>query len=723
MAPTVAVQSTIPGETRLVRGQGRFVHHLGDAQTCHIAFVRSDRAHGKIIQIDTKLANKNYPDVLIMVADAFATYKQLNLPSVNPLLEVAEHVNADVIAKDSVTAVGQVVAVVIATSAFDARQAAQLVTVEYQAREAIIDHSMQAPVVASVNYGGSIQPNARWIKASITNHQPRVSAAPLEPRAMHGQWDHANQKLTIHVGTQTPARTRLAFANALGLQSDQVDLIAPDVGGAFGAKSSVHPDELLVACVAHKLATTVHCCATRSDEFSSTVQGRGAQLTGSLWLDTDGIFKHLEAQMKFAVGSWLPYSAVVPARNAARILPGPYQLASVNIAATCTMSNLAAVNIYRGAGRPEAALLMERLIDRCAKQTGIDPLQLRQKNLIPKSAMPFMTATGETLDSGDYLALLERCAEIFDYSGKRKIQALRRSSGKSVSKIGGAASDSSVADLMGDLMGIGIAMYVEPCGTGWEAARITYDANHRVVIASGSANQGQQHAVSFAKIAQEVLGCPLDAISVIEGDTRVCPDGIGALASRSTAIGGSAVLQAAQELKQLLAAGAALPVTVDVQYTAQAEAWGAGCVMVSTLIDADTGVATIEQIVWVDDAGRVISPDLVKSQLIGGLAQGFGQAMMEAIRYDAQGQLLTGSFMDYAMPRASDVPSVTIESLPSKTQANLLGAKGVGEAGCIGVAAAILNAVCDALVDFDTDALNFPLTPNRLWDVLQSNEI
>ena len=690
---------------RLVVGQGRFVHNLGDAQTRHIAFVRSDHAHGNIIQIDTKLAKDHWPSVSILLADDFANYTQLKLPSVNPLLDIEAYTNADVIAKDVVTSVGQVIAVVIAASAFEAKQAAQLITVEYQAAKEIFtstaDHAKHSPVVASAIFGACLNPDPDWLKVSITSDQPRVSAAPLEPRAIHVQWWAAEQKLIIHIGTQTPARTRVAFAAALGLPTDQIEIIAPDVGGAFGAKSSVHPDELLVACVAHKLSTTVKWCATRSEEFSSTVQGRGAQLAGSLWINADGIFQHLEAKMQFALGAWLPYSAVVPARNAARILPGPYQLASVDIAATCTMSHQAAINIYRGAGRPEAALLMERLIDRCAKAVGKDPLQLRQKNLIPSASMPFTTATGETLDSGDYLRLLDRCAQIFDYAGKRKSQEQRRQ--------------------QGDLYGIGIAMYVEPSGTGWESARITYQSNHNVVIASGSANQGQQHAVSFAKIAQEVLGVSLDVITVIEGDTRTCPAGVGALASRSTAIGGSAVLQAAQKLKGLLLAGNALPITVDVQYTAPAEAWGAGCVMISMAIDADTGVAKIEQAVWVDDAGRVISPDLVKSQFLGGLAQGFGQAMMEAIRYDAQGQLLTGSFMDYAMPRASDVPSVTIESLPSKTQANLLGAKGVGEAGCIGVAAALLNAACDALVDFDTDQLNFPLTANRLWDVLQSN--
>ena len=692
-----------PNSSRLVRGRGRFVHHLGDAQTRHIAFVRSDRAYGKVVRIDTKAAKDQWPEVMVMMAADFACYSQLTLPSVNPLLEVAAHTNAAVIANKVVTTVGQILAVVIAASANQARQAALQVMVQYEAIENVLDHALQSPILASAIYGGPVQAQLDWCVASMTNLQPRVSAAALEPRAIHAQWDKTNQKLIVHVGTQTPARTRLAFASALSLPMDQVEVIAPDVGGAFGAKSSVHPDELLVACVAHKLGAAVQWCATRSEEFSSTVQGRGAQLAGSLWLDSDGEFKHLEARMQFPLGAWLPYSAVVPARNAARILPGPYRLASVDIAATCTMSNQAAVNIYRGAGRPEAALLMERLIDRCAKKSGMDPLILRQKNLISKNRMPYATATGETLDSGDYLALLDRCAQIFDYTGKRKLQSERR--------------------LQGDLLGIGIAMYVEPCGTGWESARITYHADHRVVIASGSADQGQQHAVSFAKIAQEVLGCPLDAISVIEGDTRTCPAGIGALASRSTAIGGSAVLQAAQELKVLLLAGHALPVTVDVQYTAQSEAWGAGCVMVSTAIDADTGVATIEQVVWVDDAGRVISPDLVKAQLLGGLAQGFGQAMMEAIRYDAQGQLLTGSFMDYALPRASDVPSATIESLPSKTQANLLGAKGVGEAGCIGIATALLNAACDALSDFDTDTLAFPLTSNRLWDVLQSKQI
>jgi aerobic carbon-monoxide dehydrogenase large subunit len=271
----------------------------------------------------------------------------------------------------------------------------------------------------------------------------------------------------------------------------------------------------------------------------------------------------------------------------------------------------------------------------------------------------------------------------------------------------------------GELLGIGVAMYVEPCGQGWESARVTLQADGRVRVASGSASQGQGHATSYAVIAAEILGCDPALVTVDEGDTAICPAGIGALASRSMAIGGSAVAQAAQLATQRRDAGEPLPIVAETVYTAPAEAWSYGCVIARMSIDRDTGVPKIERIVWVDDAGRIISPDLAHGQLMGGLAQGVGQAMMEQIMYNDEGQLITGSLMDYAVPRAADMPPVEIENMAVATTANLLGAKGVGEAGCIGVPAALLNAAADALSPMGEFDLDFPLTSERLWRAIQ----
>jgi carbon-monoxide dehydrogenase large subunit len=325
---------------------------------------------------------------------------------------------------------------------------------------------------------------------------------------------------------------------------------------------------------------------------------------------------------------------------------------------------------------------------------------LRLRNLIAAQDMPYKTPTGETLDAGDYVAALRLACERFGYAAAREAQARRRAHG--------------------EVLGIGLAFYIEPCGQGWESARVTLQTDGRVLVHSGSSGQGQGHETTFATIAADVLGCAEDQVTVFQGDTASCPEGVGALASRSIAIGGSAIAQAAQQVAAKRDAGDAFPLSAEVIYTAPAEAWSYGCVMAQMMIDPDTGKPTVERIVWADDAGRIISPQLAKGQLLGGMAQGLGQAMLERIVYDADGQLQTGSLMDYAVPRAEDIPPVELIGLHQPTQANLLGAKGVGEAGCIGVPAALLNAAADALSPWGEPELDFPLTSERLWRAMTS---
>jgi len=582
-------------------------------------------------------------------------------------------------------------------------RAAEQVLVDYAPEQAQADGADDALTVASVRHQAGVTDLAQAVhKVRLVHHQARVIAMSLEPRAAVAQWDAASGMLCAWLSTQTPSRARTDIARTLGLPPQQVRVIAPDVGGAFGAKASVSPEDLVIAFAARHLQASVKWTSPRSEEFTSATQGRGARLEGELWLDAQGRFVHLQANMNFPVGAWLAFSAVVPARNAARILPGPYLLGSIDIAAQAAMSNAAAVHIYRGAGRPEAALRMERLVEMAARQSGIDPVELRLRNLV--SAMPHATPTGESLDAGDYRAALEQACARFDYAHERREQARRRAAG--------------------EVLGIGLALYVEPCGQGWESARVSLLPGGRVQVASGSASQGQGHQTSYAVIAAEALRCDPATVTVTEGDTASCPAGIGALASRSMAIGGSAVLQAATEAARRRDAGEPLPIVVDTVYTAPAEAWSYGCVIVRMAIDTETGQPHIERLVWVDDAGRIISPQLAEGQLLGGLAQGLGQAMLERIVYDGDGQLLTGSLMDYAIPRADEMPQVELESLAASTStntnANLLGAKGVGEAGCIGVPAALLNAAADALSPLGEKTLDFPLTAERLWRAMQA---
>ncbi|MBL8384024.1 MAG: molybdopterin-dependent oxidoreductase, partial [Burkholderiales bacterium] len=601
-------------------------------------------------------------------------------------------------------AVGQPLAMVVAERLDAAIAAAEAVTVDYDDRDTGAAAATGARAFAlAYRGGGDAAPDTPagecgGARVAVRHAQARVAPVALEPRAALAQWD--GTRLTAWLPTQSPARARDDIARLLDLPPERVRVIAPDVGGAFGGKASVAPEDLLVALAAHRLGAAVRWAASRSEDFLAATQGRGATLAGTLDCAGDGRFLRLEARLSFPLGWWLPYSAAMPVRNAARILPGPYRVGAIDVEAAADQTPTAAVNIYRGAGRPEAALLMERLVDAAARATGIDPLQLRRRNLVPAAAMPWRTPTGEVLDSGDYGALLDAAAARFDYDGERADQARRRA--------------------RGELVGIGIALYVEPCGQGFESARVTLERDGRVRVASGSAAQGQGHRTTYAAIAAQALGIDPARVEVVDGDTDACPDGIGALASRSIAIGGSAVMEAARLAARWRAAGEDLPIRAESVYRAPGEAWSAGCVMVRLVVDGDTGRPAIERLVWADDAGRIVSPPLAEGQLLGGLAQGIGQALMERIVYDAAGQLLTGTLADYALPRAADIPPVELVGLCTPATANSLGAKGVGEAGTIGVPAAILNAAIDALAPRGVTDLDFPLTAERLWRALRA---
>jgi carbon-monoxide dehydrogenase large subunit len=687
-------------DVRLLTGRGRYVHDVQVAGMLYGVFVRSMYARAAALQVDASAALDHEGVVAVLDGKQLA---QCQMPQINPLLSVTQSSRGPLLAHAHISYVGQPIALVLATSLSAAHMAAELVMVDCETQDAQPDFPGTEAAVASVEFvhdSGDSRVGATAHTVHMVHSQPRLVAMSLEPRGAVAQWHADSDSLTVYLPTQAPSRARADIAKTLGMVLDKVHVVSPDVGGAFGAKASVTPEDLVVAWAARQLKTSIKWVASRSDEFTAGMHGRGAQLAGSLSLDSQGLFSQLEAKVQFPLGAWLPYSAVVPMRNATRILPGPYRVKQIDVQGQAFQSNAAAVNIYRGAGRPEAALLMERLVERAARAAKIDPVELRLRNLIAAQDMPYQTPTGETLDAGDYAQVLRQACEKLGYAAAREKQASRR--------------------MAGEVVGIGMAVYIEPCGQGWESARVTLQADGKVLVHSGSSGQGQGHETSFATIAAEVIGCATDQVTVVQGDTRTCPQGIGALASRSIAIGGSAIAQAAQQVIAKRDAGEALPLSADVVYTAPAEAWSYGCVMAQMVIDRETGKPNIERVVWADDAGRIISPQLAHGQLLGGMAQGLGQAMLERIVYDADGQLQTGSLMDYAVPRADDMPPVELMGLHCPTQANLLGAKGVGEAGCIGVPAALLNAAADALSPWGEAELDFPLTSERLWRVMSS---
>jgi carbon-monoxide dehydrogenase large subunit len=712
---------------RLVSGQGLYVHNLQFAGMQHTVFVRSDYAFAKLLNVEVSAA-LSAPGVL-----AVLTAQDLGhptLPGINPLLPQHNQTPFAVLATDCVHYVGQPIVLLVAHTLRQAQDAAALVSIEYESLADSVaaptfyshftsgepsqafdpslssDSSANNAAAATTNTTATIAATAASNTSidtatatanTITTHItcPRVSAMTMEPRACVARWQDST--LTCWLGTQTPTRAQTNLAQALNIDASQVHVITQDVGGAFGAKSSIYPEEIAVALAARHLQTTICWAASRSEEFVSAYQGRGAHLQGQLTVSDTGQLMQLSAQIQTELGAWLSYSAAIPLHNSTRILPGPYRVKQLNIQGQASRSHTASVNIYRGAGRPEATLLIETLIEKATRAIGFDPVELRRLNIINAQDMPYVTPTGNIFDSGDFAATLSLACDKFDYFAQRTEQQRRKQHG--------------------EVVGIGVALYVEPCGQGWESASVTLHDAQRATIASGTPAQGQGHATTFIDLAAQALVYDRQHIDINMGDSSTCPPGVGTLASRSMAIGGSALLNACTEALAKRDQGAPFPITVSTRFESK-ETWSNGCVMVRVKLDPDTGTLKIEQMVWADDAGNILNPTLAYDQLIGGAAQGLGQALMEALRYDEHGQLITGSLMDYAIPRAQDMPNIDVYSLHTPSTTNPLGAKGVGEAGCIGVPAAIMNAVRDALFTHlgqEPPELNFPLTSETIW--------
>jgi aerobic carbon-monoxide dehydrogenase large subunit len=719
-------------DQRLLTGSGCFVDDINPPDCLHVEFLRSRCASGSIraIDISRALASKGVRAIF-----GGSDVHHLGTPGVNALVPGLKGVGFSFLPEDAVHTVGQPVLAIVAETISDARNAAELAVVEIEPQVAADDLERNEVFAQSWRAGdidAAFACAARIVGVRIEH--ARLAPSPLEPRAAVASWDGA--KLTAWLATQTPHRARSDLAAILRLDEGKIRVIAPDVGGAFGGKASIFPEDALVAWCALQTGHPVKWCATRSEDMLAASHGRGAVVEGDLAVAADGTALGLRARLAFPLGHWLTYSAAVPARNAARILPGPYRLPAIAIDTSAHCTRTAAVGIYRGAGRPEAALLMERLMDEAARELGLDPVEVRRRNLIPAKAFPYKTPTVQLLDSGDYEALLERACACAGYRDLLVERQARRG--------------------CGGVCGIGVALYVEPCGQGWESASVHIEPDGTIVAATGTSSQGQGRETPFAQIVADVLKLSPGQIVVCHGDTAHTPRGIGALASRSTAIGGSALRKAAEHFRaaadrlasQLATAerperfasgftagpetdwstiaklaycdhatreGLPSGLHSEIVFHADGEAWSSGCCIALVAIDRDTGQPAIERIVWVDDAGTIVNPMLVEGQIVGGFAQGLGEALMERLLYDVDGQLLTGSFMDYALPRACDIPEVELESLQTGSPFNVLGAKGVGEAGCIGAPAAIVNAVIDALSPFGVRHLDMPLTSEKIW--------
>jgi carbon-monoxide dehydrogenase large subunit len=681
-------------DPRLLTGRGRFVADLPAPDgVLHAAFLRAPLGPAELAPLDTA------PALALPGVAAVLTAPDLppaGLPAINlfpdaPAGALPPHAP---LADRRVAAAGQAVALVLAETAAAAQDGVEALA---PALRPLPEHP-QPPAFTG-----------RWQREAAANPAMRVSAAvqyariapsALEPRAVLAVPE--GEGLTVFLSTQTPHRARRDLAAVLGMDPARIRVVAPDVGGAFGGKASLFPEEAVIAMAARRLGRAVRWVATRGEELLAATLGRGGVLAGSMGFDTEGRAVALDGEVAFPLGHRLPYSAAVPARNAARCLPGPYDIAGVSVAMRAAPDARPAMGIHRGAGRPEAAMLLERLMDRAARRLRLSPVEIRRRNLVRR--FPHALPGGEALDSGDYDALLDTL--------------LKRAGGEWAALA--AARDARRG--AGERVGLGLALYVEPCGQGFESARVTMEPDGTVTLAVGATAQGQGRETAFAQLAAEALGIAPERVRVVTGDTAATPEGIGALASRSTGIGGGAVLEACAKLRARIAAGEA-PFAAEAVFTAARESWAAGAVLAAVALDPDTGAVRIERLVWVDDAGTVLNPMLAKGQMWGGLVMGIGEALSEAAVFDEAGQLLTGSLMDYALPRATDLPeAVTLAGLPRPSPAanTPLGAKGIGEAGCIGVPAAIVNAVLDAACPEGDgpETITLPLTPERVWRMM-----
>lgn len=692
-APAHIGQSTAATETTpLLRGDGTFVGDVAlEAPLC-LHVLRSPVASARLRIGDLAEARALPGVVAVHLASDLGETGAL---PVNPVLPLHRQPAFPLLAGDTVMAVGQPVAAILAETPAAAADAAELIELDYDSQDTEAD-TLAERVWQAGDCDAAFAEAAHVVEAQITH--PVLAPSPMEPRGIAVACEPETGALTIYHSTQTPHRTRSALCAILGLEPDQLRVIAPHVGGAFGMKGSVYPEEVLAVWAARHHRRNVRWIATRSEEFLSATHGRGLETRGRLALDADGRFLALEAEVQAELGAWVPNSGLIPAWNAARVLPSGYAIDTLKVTTTAHLGPVPARGIYRGAGRPEANMLMERLVDEAAQATGLDPLEIRRRNLRAPDALPAETATGNRLDSGDYAGALDLLSSTCGYEDAIRSRDARRK--------------------QGELVGLGVCFYVEPSGEGWESARVTLDGD-RAEIASGSSAQGQHRITAYAQIAADALGLPPEAITVRFGDTGTCPEGIGALASRSTAIGGSAVWEACRKAAARRDAGENGPIVEETRYETGGQAWGYGAVLAMLSVDADTGAITLERLDCVDDTGRVINPALVKGQILGGLAQGLGEALMEAVEIDADGEVLTGSFMDYAMPRADDMPPVAFHKMETPSPLNLLGAKGVGEAGTISAPAAILNAALDALRPLGVKDLTMPLTPCKVWAAMR----
>ncbi|HKW55651.1 MAG TPA: xanthine dehydrogenase family protein molybdopterin-binding subunit [Stellaceae bacterium] len=763
-------------DARFLTGRGTYTDDIDRPGQVYAYILRSPHAHAELGRVDTKEA-ASAPGVLAVFTGADMQVGGLpcgwliKSKDGSPMAEPPH----PVLAQGKVRHVGDPVAVVIATTRAEAKDASELIEIDYKVLPAAVTVAdalkRGAPLLHDKapgnlcydwHLGDKAAVDAAFAKAAhvakieIVNN--RLVANPLEPRSAIGEYDRATGEHTLYTASQNPHVIRLLMgAFVLQLPEHKLRVVAPDVGGGFGSKIFHYAEEAIVTWAAAKVGKPIKWTAERGESFASDAHGRDHVTHAELALDKNGKFLALKVSTLANMGAYLStFATSVPTYLYATLLAGTYTTPAIYAEVKAAFTNTVPVDAYRGAGRPEACFVVERIVDTAAREMKIDPIELRRRNFIPKDAYPYQTPVALVYDSGDYFATLDMALKAADHAGfaKRRQDAAKRNK----------------------LRGLGVATYIEACGIApsavagalgaraglYETAEVRVHPTGSITLFTGSHSHGQGHETTFAQLVSERLGISTDLIDVVHGDTNKIPFGMGTYGSRSLAVGGSAVVKALDKVvnkgrkiaAHLLEASEADIEFKDGKYTVAGTdknvpfgqiaftayvphnypieelepgldetafydpknfTYPAGCHVVEVEIDRDTGVVEVVKVTAADDFGRIINPLIVEGQVHGGLAQGIGQALFEHAIYDKEGQLVSGSFMDYRMPRADDLPSFEVATNVTLCTHNPLGVKGCGEAGAIGAPAAVINAVMDALAPLGVTGIDMPATPERVW--------
>ena len=766
-------------DQRLLTGKGTYVDDINRPGQTYAHILRSPHAHARIVSIDTSAAVASPGVVAVFTGEDMQVGGlpcgwQIHSQDGSPMHEPPH----PALAQGKVRHVGDQVAVVIAESVHEARAGAELISVDYDVLPAVMDLKAAAAggtllheeIGTNVCYDwglgdeaavdAALAASAHVTEIDITNN--RLIPNAIEPRAAIAEYNGATSEYTLYTTTQNPHVIRLLMgAFVLSLPEHKLRVIAPDVGGGFGSKIFLYAEETIITWASARIGRPIKWTAERSESFMTDAHGRDHVTHASLGLDADGRFTALKVQTHANMGAYLStFATSVPTYLYATLLAGVYTTPIIFANTRAVFTSTVVVDAYRGAGRPEATYLLERIVSKAARETGRDPVELRRLNMIQPDAFPYATPVALTYDSGNYQATLDTAERLAD--------------------VAGFAARKAASEAAGRKRGLGYSTYIEACGIApsavagqlgaraglFESAEVRVHPTGSVTVFTGTHSHGQGHETTFAQLVSDQLGIPIESVEISHGDTGNVQFGMGTYGSRSLAVGGEAVIRATNkviEKARKIAAHILEASAEDIEFadgsftvagTDRSMAFGevalaayvphnfphdtlepgldesaffdpanftfpGGTHIFEVEVDPETGVVEVKNFTAVDDVGRVINPMIVAGQVHGGVAQGIGQALLEGCVFDAEGQLLTGSYMDYTMPRADNLPSFTVATETTLCAHNTLGVKGVGEVGAIGSPPAVINAVVNALSDLGVTDVSMPATPQTVWRAIQ----